>query len=371
MEMLKRVLGASIVAMFALPCAVSGTELYDLTIMMPISEAGGEVELRQVTFNTYYSPLETRVGVVAWDPCQAKGQTEDCSLVNPVNAINLGVALHLYNAGDIYDIDSCYIELDLRELKPLAGELRTALGQDAPKAEVLRLTLQSIEQNTRGSDYYSDCEYRLRGLEQHSELADFEVPTHLSPTVAPCQPYTRAGRERAIAFNNQGMDYYRRKDWKPAAQSFRQAAEQDCSYFIALTNMASVLALQKKYHQAQSVLWRAHKLDPGRTLKKLETDSDYLGLKQHSNFYSASSAIGMSYRRYCFKPADPAEVNPERPSLIDKSSISEWNIRYSVATRYAFKSDFNKNGVADWVYPLVSARLSELLVVFDGAVVPT
>ena len=106
-------------------------------------------------------------------------------------------------------------------------------------------------------------------------------------------------------------------------------------------------------------------------MKKLETDLNYAMLKQYASFYSAASAIGMSYRRYCFKPADPAEVNPERPSLIDKSSVSEWNIRYSVATRYAFKSDFNKNGVADWVYPLVSARLSELLVVFDGAVVPT
>ena len=162
------------------------------------------------------------------------------------------------------------------------------------------------------------------------------------------------------------MDYYRAKNWEKAAQSFRQAAEQDCSYFIALTNLASVLALQEKFHQAQAVLWRAYKLDPMRTMKKLETDSDYTKLKRYSNFYSAASAIGMSYRRYCYKPVDPIDMSPKLPGLIDESKINKWNIRYSVATRYAFKADFNKNGMADWVYPLVGARLSELLVVFDG-----
>ena len=93
------------------------------------------------------------------------------------------------------------------------------------------------------------------------------------------------------------MDYYRRKNWQQAAQSFSKAAEQDCSYFIALTNLASALALQQKYHQSQSLLWRAYKLDPERTMKKLETDTAYTRLKQSTNFYSAASAIGMSYRR--------------------------------------------------------------------------
>ena len=101
-------------------------------------------------------------------------------------------------------------------------------------------------------------------------------------------------------------------------------------------------------------------------MKKLETDSDYLQLKHYVNFYSAASAIGMSYRRYCYVPAAPADVNPALPGLIDESKINKWNKQYAVATRYAFKSDFNKNGIADWVYPLVSARLEKLLVVFDG-----
>ena len=90
------------------------------------------------------------------------------------------------NAGDIYDIDGCYVELDLSEFEPLARELRAALGQDNPKAQLLWLVLESIEQNTRGSGYYRDCEYRLRGLEQHSELADFEIPAYLHPIIPAC-----------------------------------------------------------------------------------------------------------------------------------------------------------------------------------------
>ncbi len=349
-----------------LPSGVAASERYDFSATLPVSEADGKVELRQVTFSTFYSPLETRVGVVTWDPCQAKDQTVDCKLVNPIHTSNLKVALYAYNAENIHNIDGCYVELDLRQYKPLSNELRAALGQDNPKAQLLRLTLQSIEQNTRGSKYYRDCEYRVRGLEKHTELADFEMPTFLHPVIPACRPYSQAGRQNAIALNDQGMDFYREKAWKQAAHLFRQAAEQDCSYFIALTNLASVLSLQGEYQLAQSVLWRAYKLDPARTMKKLETDSDYSKLKHSSNFYSAASAIGMTYRRYCYKPADPASVNPELPALIDKAKINKWNKRYSVATRYTFKSDFNKNGLADWVYPLVSARLDELLVIFDG-----
>ena len=363
--MIKRIHGLVIAVMLGFPFVVFGTEQYDLTATLPVSESGGKVELKPVTFTTYYSPLETRVSVVTWDPCQAQGQAEDCNLVNPLKASNLKVSLRAYNAADIYNIDGCYVLFDLSEYKPLSNDLRLALGTDDPMAQLLRFAIQSIEQNTRGSEYYTDCGYRIRGVERHDELAEFQLPSYLHPIIPACQPYSRVGRSRAVALNDKGMDYYREKNWQKAAQSFSRAAEQDCSYFIALTNLASVLALQEKYHQAQSVLWRAYKLDRARTMKKLKTDTDYTKLKQSTNFYSAASAIGMSYRRYCYEPFDPIEVNPELPDLIDKSKINKWNIRYSVATRYAFESDFNKNGIADWVYPLVGARLSEALVVFD------
>ena len=366
MSMIKPGFIFSITFMFAMPFVVWATEKYDLAVTMPISEAGGKVELRQITFTTYYSPLETRVGAVTWDPCKAKDQTADCDLINPINASNLKVVLRAFNAGDIYDIDGCYVQLDLKEYKSLSNNLRAALDSQNPKAQLLRLALKSIERNTQESEYYMDCAYRIRGLEQHTDLAGFEVPAFLHPIIPMCQAYTRAGRQHAVALNDKGMDYYREKDWEQAAKLFRQAAEQDCTYFIALTNLASVLSLQKKYHLAQSVLWRAYKLDPERTMKKLETDPDYSKLKHYSNFYAAASAIGMSYRRYCYVPADPADVSPELPGLIDKSNINKWKKRYSVATRYTFKSDFNKNGIADWVYPLVNARLDGVLVVFDG-----
>ncbi len=352
--------------LLAFSFALSGTEQYDLNATLPVSESGGKVELKPMTFRTYYSPLETRVNVVTWDPCKAQGQAKECNLVNPLNAANIKVFLRAFNAADIYRIDGCYVLFDLSEHKPLSNDLRFAIGTDNPTAQLLRYAIRSIEKNTRGSEYYMDCEYRIRGLKQLKELAEFEFPDYLHPIIPACRPYSRVGRQRAAALNAKGMDYYREKNWQQAANSFSRAAEQDCSYFIALTNLASVLALQQEYHQAQSVLWRAYKMDPERTMKKLETDTDYTKLKHSTNFYSAASAVGMSYRRYCYKPVDPAEMNPQLPDLIDGSKINKWNIRYSVATGYAFKSDFNANGIADWVYPLVGARLSDVLVVFDG-----
>lgn len=352
--------------MLALPLMVFASEQYDLTVTMPVSQAGGEVELKQMTFTTYYSQLETRVGAVTWDPCKANDQGSDCDLLNPLNTNKLNISLRAFNAEDIEHIDSCYIAFDFSNYKPLSNDFRFALGTDNPEAQLLQLTVQSIERNTRGSPYYADCEYRVLGLDQHSAFGEIKLPAYLHPVIPACHPPASAGRQQAIALNDEGMDYYRSRNWKQAARLFSQAAEQDCSYFIALTNLASVLALQEQFPQAQAVLWRAYKLDPVRTMKKLETDSDYHKLKHDTNFYSAASAIGMSYRHYCYAPAAPADANPELPGLIDKSKINKWNKRYAVATRYAFKSDFNKNGIADWVYPLVNARLESLLVVFDG-----
>lgn len=193
-----------------------------------------------------------------------------------------------------------------------------------------------------------------------------EKTEYLNPVIQTCQQHTNAGRIQARTMNNKGMDFYRKKNWSLSEESFRRAAEFDCDFFIARTNLASVLAIQKKFVHAQAVLWRAAKLDQKRTLKKLETDSDYRLLKQYVNFYSASSPIGMLYRNYCYKSVGLDEVDSQLQNLLTRSSLKNKRKYLSVATRYSFEADFNENGIADKVYPLVKRHLYSLLVVFDG-----
>ena len=66
--------------MLVFPPVLLATEEYDLTITMPISSSGSNVELRQVTFVTFYSQLETQVDAVTWDPCKARDQATDCNI---------------------------------------------------------------------------------------------------------------------------------------------------------------------------------------------------------------------------------------------------------------------------------------------------
>ncbi len=127
-----------------------------------------------------------------------------------------------------------------------------------------------------------------------------------------------------------------------------------------------MLALQRQFEKARAVLWRAYQAGPKRTLKKLEEDPDYRLLKQDANFYSAASPIGLLYRNHCFAPADPSELDPALPSLIGKSDLKKYGKPYRVARRYVFEADFNRNGIADPVYPLVISRLASILIVFDG-----
>lgn len=162
------------------------------------------------------------------------------------------------------------------------------------------------------------------------------------------------------------MDEYRDENWSRAAELFRKAAVEDCSYYIARTNLASVLALQKKFEKSAAALWRALKLDPERTMQKLEKDPDYRLLKQYTNFYAASSPVGLVYHHYCYRPARPEEIDPDLLRLISKTRLKRYANRYTVATRYAFETDFNGNAVADRVYPLLLNRFRDVLIVFDG-----
>lgn len=359
-------LNIMVAGILLLPSMALATEEYDLTVTMPIIRAGGRAGLEQVTFRTYSSPLETRVGAVTWDPCKSKGKSLDCDMVNPIHAAGINVSLYAYNAEDEAHLDGCYIKIDLSGYKALSRELRAAFQTDKVKEALIRRLVESIGENTRDSRYYADCEWRLIGKEQHSDIQDIKLQKYLNPVIPECQPRTPERTRQARAYNDQGMEYYRAKQWKQAEESFRNAAQQDCEYFLARTNLASVLALQKQFEKARAVLWRAYQTDPEQTLKKLEEDPDYRLLKQDANFYSAASPIGLLYRNHCFAPADPSELNPKLQSLIGKSDLKKYAKPYRIAKRYVFEADFNRNGIADRAYPLVISRLESILIVFDG-----
>ena len=347
--------------------SASATEQYDFTVTLPVIDPTRPgVELRAMSFSSMYSPLETLVDAVTWDPCRAKGQGADCHLINPLHSANLRLRLHAYNADSIDNVDGCFVEMDLRHLKPLSMQLQMALGMGHAESGLLQLAAESLEQSTNKSDYYVDCEIRLTGSDQYLQGADVPLPKYINPVIPPCQRFTPSRRQQAIGLNDRGMNEYRAKNWARAAELFRQAAVQDCSYFVARTNLASVLSLQEKYEQAAAVLWRAVKMDPQRTMQKLEKDADYLGLKQDSNFYAASSPVGLVYRHYCYRPARPESIDENLPALIAQTRLKPYVKRYAVASRYTFESDFNGNGIPDRVYPLILNGLRDVLVVFDG-----
>lgn len=348
------------------PYVLLATEEYELTITMPVSRSGGEVEYNQVTFVTYYSQLETQVSAVTWDPCKAKGLSENCTLVNPLHQANLKVFLSAYNANDIQHLEGCYVEIDFANYKALSNQVRNSLKTQNEKSELLQLAVKSLQNNTRNSRQYVDCELRIKGIKNQAELINLNMPEFLNPVIPACRQHTDSGREFAKDMNDKGLEYYRTRNWSQSEKAFREAAESDCSFFIARTNLASVLALQKKYEQAQAVLWRAVKLNRKLVLKKLETDPDYRLLKKYGNFYSAASPIGVLYRNYCYQSQDLVKVAPQLPALITKSNLKKDSKYFTVATRCLFEADFNKNGIPDKVYPLVIRHLHSILVVFDG-----
>jgi len=340
------------------PMVILASEEYDLTVTIPIRSQGSEIEHKKITFTTYYPRLESLVSAITWDPCTSKGQSPGCYLVNPLHAANMSVELHAYNATDMDQLDGCFIKIIL----PRA---QTAV-KISNKTKLLQLAVDSLQLNTRNSAQYVDCALHIADEDQSTEIENLQLPKYINPVIPVCRPYTPKGHQQAISSNDLGMDHYRARQWKKAEELFRQAAEQDCNYLTARTNLASVYALQKQSNKAQAVLWRSYKLDPERTLKKLETDSDYRSLKQDINFYSAASPIGIVYRDYCFQLRKPADIHPQLPDLITKSGIKKTGKHYSVASRYMFEADFNKNGMADQVYPLVVNNLSSILVLFDG-----
>lgn len=341
------------------PMVILASEEYDLTVTIPIRSQGSEIEHKKITFTTYYPRLESLVSAITWDPCTSKGQSPGCNLVNPLHATNMSVELHAYNATDMDHLDGCFIKIVLPSAQ--------AAEKISNKAKLLQLAVDSLQLNTRNSAQYVDCALRVADEDQSTEIGELQLPNYLNPIIPMCRPYTPKGHQQAISSNDLGMDHYRARQWKQAEALFRQAAEQDCNYLTARTNLASVYALQNQSQKAQAVLWRSYKLDAKRTLKKLETDSDYRSLKQDINFYSAASPIGIAYRHYCYGTRDPFDIDPQLPDRMVKSGLKKRSgIPYSVASRYIIEADFNKNGIADQVYPLVISHLASVLVLFDG-----
>ncbi len=192
-----------------LPPMALATEEYDLTVTMPIIRAGGRVGLEQVTFRTYSSPLETRVGAVTWDPCKSKGKPSDCDMVNPIHAAGINVSLYAYNAEDEAHLEGCHVDIDLSGYKALPRELRASFRTDKVKEALIRRVVESVGENTRDSRYYVDCELRLIGTERHSEIHDISLPKYFNPVIPECLPRTPVRTRQARAYNDQGMDYSR------------------------------------------------------------------------------------------------------------------------------------------------------------------
>ena len=351
------------------PALAHATEEYSFSIAVPVVEGTKKAQLKKMSFRTYYSRTETLVNAITWDPCKAEGGSPDCGAINPLRAANVQVNVYAYNTDGIDHLGACYVKIDLSKYKPLPGNLQAAIEGPDKQAALIQLAVEGLQKNTRGKGDYVDCEIRIKGLAKERSLAELRIPQYINPVIPKCQPHSPDGRAEARSLNNQGMTHYRAKELNKAAESFRLAAAKDCDYFIARTNLASVLSLQKRYEESRSVLWRALKLDVKRTLQKLKTDPDYKGLKRWGNFYSAASPIGEAYRAYCYGLVKPGEVSPKLPGFMKQAGLRMSGMPYTVATRYAFHADFNKNGIPDQVIPLVKQQLSTVLVVFDREIV--
>ncbi len=353
--------------LLALPALAFASEEYSLTVTMPIVRPGEPVSLEKVTFRTWYSITETQVSAVTWDPCESEGQPADCNLVNPVHAAGIKAWLYAYNVQHGEPPEGCYIQVDLSKYQSLDPALQHAVGTADVKGELIRLLVRGIEAGTRTSDHHLDCELRLIPPGSAGGLDPATLPRYVNPVIPPCQETTAAQQTQARAHNAKGMQRYRAGDLAQAEDAFRRAARADCNFFLARTNLASVLALQKRFAEAQTVLWRAYQLDPGRTLEKLITDPDYRQLRRNYRFvYGSQSPVGRHYHDHCTGPEDPANVDPRLPSLMKSAGLETTGIPYRVATRYVFEADFNRNGIPDRVYPLLRRSLDRVLIVFDG-----
>ena len=337
--------------LLALPALALASEEYSLTVTMPIVRPGEPVSLEKVTFRTWYSITETQVSAVTWDPCESEGQPADCNLVNPVHAAGIKAWLYAYNVQHGEPPEGCYIQVDLSKYQSLDPALQHAIGTVDVKGELIRLLVRGIEAGTRTSDHHLDCELRLIPPGSADGLDPATLPRYVNPVIPPCQETTPAQQTQARAHNAEGMQRYRAGDLAQAEDAFRRAARADCNFFLARTNLASVLALQKRFAEAQAVLWRAYQLDPGRTLEKLITDPDYRQLRRNYRFvYGSQSPVGRHYHDHCTGPEDPANVDPRLPSLMKSAGLDTTGIPYRVATRYVFEADFNRNGIPDRVY---------------------
>lgn len=274
------------------------TAQFFFSIYMPVIEGTEKAQLRKVSFQTNDSITETVVNAITWDPCEAEGQSSGCNAINPLKAANVGVNVYAYNGGRVKNPDGCYVSIDFSDYKPLPDTLRAALDTPDEQDALVQLAVKALQKTTRGKRDYVDCEIRIKGQKNTKSLGELNLPRYLNPVIPQCRPHTGEGRLKARSLNNKGMRYYRAGEMEKAAESFRRAAVEDCDYFLARTNLASVLSLQKKYDQSCAVLWRAIQLDRTRTMQKLAADPDYDGLKRSGYFRSALSPVGGVYQNY-------------------------------------------------------------------------
>ena len=119
----------------------------------------------------------------------------------------------------------------------------------------------------------------------------FLSPTRASGVIiGPC---TNGDQKQARIENVSGMKFYQAGQLDRALNEFKSAAEHDCAYFIARTNLASVLARLHRHEHAVEVLENAYTLDPEKTLTKIHADSDYKELIGTSVFLQ--SKLGKAY----------------------------------------------------------------------------
>ena len=147
--------------------------------------------------------------------------------------------------------------------------------------------------------------------------------------VGKCSPTSARQRKQAQAKNVGGMDFYRRQLWEDAREGFRAAAELDCGYLIARTNLASVLSRMRRFADATEVLMDAFALDPKKTLEKLRTDADYAELKKDEAFSKSCVSLWLAgyYREgtdlesagVSAEPRSPAQVLELIKALGDKN----------------------------------------------------
>jgi len=96
--------------------------------------------------------------------------------------------------------------------------------------------------------------------------------------------YFPEGYVRARKKNNEGLIFYRNKNYTKAIELFEESARLDPQYVLAHTNLASVYSIKGDQSSAISSLKKALALDPQLTVKKMSADSDFSHLRANPEF---------------------------------------------------------------------------------------